>query len=152
MPVTNVDAKWVSGDLGFTDQSGTDVFTITNSTLGMMSATGEWDAASVDKVIFVATRKYRVGSITARVTVAGTDAGAVTAQVRKVPSGTALTGGTVLHTGTVNLKGTANTNQVLTLSATAADLEIASGDCIAIDFTGVLTGATGGVTVNLIPV
>ena len=152
MPATNVKAKWVSGDLVFTDESGTDVFTITNSTLGMMSETGEWIATSVDKVFFVATRKYRVRGITARVTVAGIDAGAVTAQVRKVASATAITGGTLLHTGTINLKGTADTNQVLTLSATAADLEIATGDSIALDFAGTLTSATGGVTVNLIPV
>ena len=111
-----------------------------------------WNAASVDTVFYVATRSARVEAIMTRVTVAGTDAGAVTAVVRKVPSGTAISAGTVLHTGTVNLKGTANTNQALTLSTTATDLILAAGDAIAINFTGVLTASTGQVTVGMNPV
>ena len=51
----------------------------------------------------------------------------------------------------MNLKGTANTNQVLTLTATSADLDLASGDALALDFTGVLTSATGAVMVGLAP-
>ena len=153
MPVANVGSKWVGGDLVFFDKAtGTDVLRITTSTLGMVFETGEWIATSVDKVFFTATRKYRARGLTARVTVAGTDAGAVTAVVRKVASGTAIGSGTLLHTGTINLKGTADTNQVLTLSTTAADLELAAGDSLVLDFTGVLTGATGAVTANLIPV
>lgn len=152
MPVTNVRSKWVGGDLVFYDDvSKNDVFRITNSTLGVLPVPIEWVAASVDKEGFVATRKYRVLGITARVTAAGTDAGAVTAAVKKAASGTAIASGTALHTGTINLKGTANTNQVLTLEA-AANLEIAAGDAIGLDFTGVLTAATGNVTVALIPV
>jgi hypothetical protein len=116
------------------------------------TANGSYDASSVDKVIFVAQRACRVESIIGRVTVAGTDAGAVTAVVAKVPSGTAITSGTALHSSTFNLKGTANTNQTLTLSTTASVLLLAAGDAIAIDFTGVLTSATGHITVGLNPV
>lgn len=115
------------------------------------TASMEWLAASVDKRFFTATRKMRVKGIRATVTVAGTDAGAVTAQIRKVPSGTVITGGTVLHSGTINLKGTADTVQSLTLSTTPTDLDLEAGDSLAIDFTGVLTAATGVVSVGLNP-
>lgn len=114
--------------------------------------TGVYNASSVDMVFFVATRSVRVEAITGRVTVAGTDGSAVTAVVRKVPSGTAITSGTALHSGSFDLKGTANTNQALTLSTTASDLILAAGDCLAVDFTGTLTSATGAITVGMNPV
>lgn len=110
-----------------------------------------YEATSVDRVAFVATRDYRVAAITGRVEVAGTDGGAVTAVVKKTPSGTAIASGTALHSGTFNLKGTAATNQALTLSTTPADLVIAAGDAIGVDFTGTLTTATGVISVCLCP-
>lgn len=110
----------------------------------------EWNAASVDKSSFVATRAYKVKAITARVTVAGTDTSAVTAAVKKASSGTAIASGTALHSGTINLKGTANTNQALTVSDD--DAVIAAGQAIGLDFTGTLTAATGVVTVELQPI
>lgn len=116
-----------------------------------VNATGVYNASSVDFVFFVAPRAMRVDSITGRVTVAGTDGSAVTAEVRKVPSGTAITSGTVLHSSTFNLKGTANTNQALTVSTTAATVLLAAGDSLAIDFTGTLTSATGAITVGMTP-
>ena len=119
---------------------------------GWLPVSIEWLAASVDQVVFVATRPYRVMAITARVEVAGTDAGAVTAAIKKAASGTAIASGTALHSGTINLKGTAATNQTLTLSTTSTDLDIAAGTAIGIDFTGTLTAATGAVTVTLAPV
>lgn len=109
-------------------------------------------ASSVDSAFFTATRSVRVEGITGFVTVAGTDGGAVTATIRKVPSGTALASGTALHSGTFNLKGTAVTTQALTLSTTATDLILAAGDSLAVDFTGTLTSATGVVTVAMNPV
>lgn len=118
---------------------------------GFLPVTAEWNASSVDKVFFVADRAYRVHGIRARVTVAGTDGSAVTAAVVKAASGTAIGSGTALHSGTVDLKGTANTNQTLTLSTTSSDLDLAAGDCLAVDFTGTLTAATGAVTVSLAP-
>ena len=111
----------------------------------------DWTASSVDQVMAVMNRKVRVRSIIARPTVAGTDAGSVTLTVRKVPSGTAITSGTALHSGTANLKGTINTNQTLTLSTTETDLNLDAGDCLAVDFGGVLTAAVGTVTVMLNP-
>lgn len=107
----------------------------------------EYNAASVDKVAFVATRDYVVYAITGRPTVAGTDGGAVTAVIKKAASATAITAGTALHSSTYNLKGAADTIQ--SLSVTAADSVIPAGTCIGIDFTGTLTSATGVVTVCL---
>jgi hypothetical protein len=118
---------------------------------GYVTVDIEYNASSVDKVSFVATRQYIVKGITGRPTVAGTDGGAVTAAIKSAASGTAITSGTALHSGTFNLKGTANTNQELTLSTTASELVIAAGTAIGIDFTGTLTSATGVVTVALAP-
>lgn len=116
---------------------------------GFVNATAEYNAASVDKVFFVADRAYAVKGIRGRVTVAGSDGSAVTATVRKVPSGTAIGSGTALHSSTFNLKGTADTNQSLTLSTTSGVLDIAAGDSLAVDFTGTLTAATGAISVSL---
>ena len=107
-------------------------------------------ALAVDTPFFVADRSYTVVSITLRVEVAGTDASAVTCQIRKAASGTAVASGTVLHSGTGNLKGTAATNQVLTLSTTPSDLYVASGNALGFDLTGVSTAAIGCVTVTMI--
>src|SRR5262245_19257485 len=62
----------------------------------------EWEPTSADKTTYVAPRAGRVLSIVARVEVAGTDGGAVTAEVRKAASGTDIASGTLLHTGTIN--------------------------------------------------
>lgn len=110
-----------------------------------------WNPSSVDSVFFVAPRAMVVQSIMPRVEVAGTDAGAVTAVIKKVASGTALTSGTALHSGSINLKGTAATNQSLTLSTTDTTVKLAAGDAIAIDFTGTLTAAVGAVTIGMNP-
>ena len=117
----------------------------------LLAASTEWLASSVDKIFYVAPRAMVVQSITARVEVAGTDGSAVTAVIKKAPSGTALGSGTALHSGSINLKGTAATNQSLTLSTTDGVVKLAAGDTLAIDFTGTLTSATGAVTVAFNP-
>lgn len=116
---------------------------------GFVAVNIEYNASSVDKVAFVATRDYRVKAITGRPTVAGTDGSAVTAVIKKAASGTAITSGTALHASTFNLKGTADTVQSLTITATGDTDLIPAGTCIGIDFTGTLTSATGVVTVTL---
>ena len=122
------------------------------SASGFQITANPYVATSVDMTMFTATRACVVTGITGRVDTAGTDAGAVTATIRKVPSGTAIASGTALHSGTFNLKGAAATNQALTLSTTASDIRLAAGDSIAIDFTGVLTAAAGCVSVTMAPV
>lgn len=118
---------------------------------GILEVTMRWDANIADTSFFVANRKYKVRLITARVDVAGIDAGAVTGAIKKAASATAIASGTALHTGTINLKGTANTNQALTLSTTDTDLDIAKGNAIGFDLTGTPTAAVGSVTVLLAP-
>jgi hypothetical protein len=104
----------------------------------------------VDAVFYIAPCKMRVKAVTFRPTAAG-GAGS-TAVVKKAASGTAIASGTALHSNNLTLDGTAHTNQAGTLSATAADLEIAAGDAIGLDVAGTTTGATGVVTVTLTPV
>lgn len=118
---------------------------------GFIPVSFYWNVPNADISFFVADRPYRVKGIRARVDTVGSDAGAVTGEIKKAPSGTAVASGTVLHSGTINLKGTAATNQTLTLSATSAALDIAAGDCIGFDLTGTGTAAVGSVTVNLAP-
>lgn len=107
--------------------------------------------APTDLGFFVADRAYQVQSIIGRPLVAGTG-GACTGEIRKAPSGTAAASGTVLHSGTFDLVGTVNTNQTLTLSATAATILLASGDALALDITGTSTSARGIVSCVLLPV
>jgi hypothetical protein len=110
----------------------------------------EYDPSSVDKLLFIVPRKMVVKSIAGRVNVAGTDAAAVSATIRKVNNTQAITGGTALHTGSFDLKGTANNIQNLTISPHPAR-EINVGQAIAVDFTGVLTAAEGVITIGLCP-
>lgn len=111
------------------------------------------EALALDSAFWVndASRTYVVQSITCRPLVAGTDAGAVTAQIRKVPTGTAVASGTALHTGTINLKGTINTNQPLTLATNASVLQVNPSNALGFNVTGVTTAARGVVTVAMLP-
>ena len=109
------------------------------------------EATALDGAFFVAPRAMRVHKIIARPLVVGSDGSAVTAEIRKAPSGTASASGTVLHSGTIDLKGTINTNQTLTLSATTAALDLAAGDSLCLDVTGTTTAARGIVTVEMFP-
>jgi hypothetical protein len=118
---------------------------------GFINVNIEYNASSVDKWAFVATRAYVVQGISGVPAVAGSDGSAVTASVVKASGTTAITSGTALHSGTYNLKGTANTVQSLTLSTTSGVTALAAGDRIGIDFTGTLTAATGVITVCLAP-
>ena len=109
------------------------------------------EATALDNAFFVAARAYRVHKITVRPLVVGSDGGGVTAEFRKAPSATAPASGTILHSGSADLKGTIHTNQVLSLSATTADLSLASGDSLCMDTTGTMTAARGVVSIELLP-
>lgn len=111
----------------------------------------EYNASSIDKVSFIATRAYVVKAIKGVPVTAGTDVGAVTAAIKKASGTTAIASGTALHSGTMDLKGTINTVQTLTLSTTGSDLAIAAGDRIGVDFTGTLTSAVGCIAICLAP-
>lgn len=98
---------------------------------------------------FTAVRPMRVKAVIARLNAA--NALAATLTVVKVASGTAVTGGTSLTSNSVDCAGTPNTNQTLTLSATAADLELAAGDSLGFVGTGTLVAGQGDVTVHVFP-
>ena len=88
-----------------------------------------------------------VDSITYNWAVASSS-GTVTCE--KVPSGTAQGSGTDLQTATISTSGTANTNNAGALSATAATVELASGDSLALVNGGTLTSLVSlQVTVGL---
>lgn len=81
---------------------------------------------------------------------AGTDAGAVTVMLKKVPSGTAKASGTDTLAAGINLKAAADTNQSPALHATLANLQLAAGDGLALVTTGTLAVVDGvAVTVKL---
>lgn len=91
---------------------------------------------------------WKAVSVTERHQTAGSDAGAVTVMVTKVPSGTAKGSGTDMLSAGINLKATADTNQSGTLHGTAANYTGAAGDAVALVTTGTLT-AVDGVTVTV---
>jgi hypothetical protein len=99
-----------------------------------------------DLFFFLASRPCKVTGIRAVHDTAGTDAGAVTLQVKKHTGTQAPGTGTNLLTNNTNagfdLKGAANTPQTGTLVA-ASNLSLAAGDRLGLDFTGVLTALAG---------
>ncbi len=113
-----------------------------------------WSGTSlaVDTAFFVASRKWRVAAIRFVPVIAGTDVGAVTGVVRKCTGVQAPAAGVALHAGSFDLKGAINTVVAAALTAVAADLELAIGDRLAFDLTGVSTAAVGIVSVDLIPI
>lgn len=101
----------------------------------------------IDAPIFVADRAYTLLSIIARPTIAGTDAGAVTAILRRAASGVGIGSGTSLHSGTINLKGTIEVNQIMPITVSAIPIGVSIG----IDVSGVPTAARGIVSLLLLP-
>lgn len=117
----------------------------------------KFNANSVDEWTFIADRAYTVVSIKEIHAVAGNDASAVTLDVRKITDASApgaAAGSTVkeLLSSALSLKSTANTVVTGTLSATVADLNLAAGDKIGLNFIGTLTTLAGAmITIELKP-
>lgn len=88
---------------------------------------------------FIARRPYRVLGAVEVHSVAGTDGGAVTLTIEKIPSGTAKGSGTNVLSTTFNLKSTANTGVWVGPNATAASARLAIGDRLGAVSTGTLT-------------
>ncbi len=75
------------------------------------------------------------------------------ADVKIVPSGTALASGTTALSATADLTATARTVRKATLTTTAANRVVKPGDSVAVDTSGTLTGLTGlGIVVTLKPI
>lgn len=110
---------------------------------------GNVTADFVPRVIFVCPvgQSYQVVDISEIHTTAGTGAGQVNLQVSKDTGTQAPGAGVDLLTNNTNagfdLKGTANTLQQGGLTATTANLVLAAGDRISVDFAGILTTLAG---------
>lgn len=115
------------------------------------------NADIIDQLFFLADRAYKVKHISWVQATAASDAGTVFIQVKKASGTTAIASGQALLTNNTNsgfdVEATANTVQVGTLTATAADLLLAAGDRLGLDITGTPTSGAGCVcTVVLEPV
>lgn len=116
-----------------------------------VSFVGQTTEAAVDRAFFVANRAYIVTAIRQSHGVAA--GGASTLQVTKDTGTTAPGAGTDLLSAAFDLNGTANTVQTGALSATPADLTLAAGDRLSIDFANTIQSTAGlVVTVALKPV
>jgi len=107
--------------------------------------------AATDQVFFVAPHACKVVAISEVHSVAA--GGTSTLQVTKDTSTNAPGAGTDLLSAAFDLNGTANTVQAGALSATAADLVLAPGDRLAVDFGHAIQSSAGVVvTVALAPI
>ena len=112
------------------------------------------NATSVDKYVFIADSGYKVTSVREVHSTAGGAAAAV--RPRKItdtsPPG-AVASATVKELTLVTIDLTATVGVVTTpaLSGTPADLILAAGDKIALDFNGTLTGLVGTLQIMLVP-
>lgn len=100
--------------------------------------------------VFVARRGYTVTSIDYTPDVA--QGGALTACVVKaIGTATPAIGTTPMQSSTtgINLNGTAHTVQSITLTATAADLVLASGNRIALVLSGAMSTGSGVLTIRM---
>lgn len=107
------------------------------------------NAEVLDEVFFIAPAKCRVVAVKEAHAVAGTDASAVSIDVKKCTGTQAPSAGTTVLAAVVNAKGTANTVVSPALTATAANTLLAAGDRLGIDITGTIT-ALAGVTVTVL--
>lgn len=111
------------------------------------------NADNVDQHVLIAQRRLRVVGVSEIHTVAGTDAGTVSIDVKKCTGAAqAPASGTSVLSSAINAKATANTVQVSNLSANESALVIEAGQTLAVDFTGTITSLAGVlVTVDVIP-
>jgi hypothetical protein len=117
-----------------------------------VSYVGQTTEAATDRAFFIANRAYQVTAIRQVHGVAA--GGASTLQVTKDTGTTAPGAGTDLLQSTgFNLNATANTVQTGTLTATTADLQLAAGDRLSLDFANTIQSTAGlVVTVSLKPI
>ena len=116
-----------------------------------VSFVGQTTEAATDRAFFIANRAYQVTAIRQVHSVAA--GGASTLQVTKDTGTTAPGAGSDLLSSAFDLNATANTVQTGALTATAADLLLAAGDRLSIDFANTIQSTAGlVVTVSLKPV
>ncbi len=104
--------------------------------------------------VFTADADCEIVSVEERHETLGTNGSAVTLDVVKASSGTAMASGTSLLASTFNLKATINTTVKKTISnggivQTVSGRVILAGQCVGVNFGGTLTAVTG-VSVTII--
>jgi hypothetical protein len=105
-------------------------------------------AANVDNYVYTFSRPGKIVDARINLTVAGSDGGAVTLNIRKCAAGTAPASGTSVLASTVDLKSTAATPVAATLSSTSSVLLFEAGDSVSFDYTGTLTALVGAATLT----
>ena len=93
-------------------------------------------------IMFIARHPIEILRITETHSTAGSDAGAVTLDVKKAGSGVAIASGITLLTSTFNLKSTANTPVIKEGVNLSANRVLKEGDRIGLVASGTLTGLT----------
>ncbi len=102
----------------------------------------------IDHNLFVSKEAWKLISVDYTVTVAGTDASAVTLQLTKCTGTQAPSAGTALLSATIDLKSAANTTVTGSLVTTAVTLQFSAGDRLAVDVTGTTTSVDGVITIG----
>lgn len=137
--------------IAVTDPAADATATFPNSTftVGQIEVTHHAQAAGalVDQTFFWATRAYQVTACSFGGAVAETTAATLAVQVTKDTGTNAPGAGTDLLTNNTNagfdVKATANTTQTGTLTATTADLQLAAGNRLAVDYSAAATEGAG---------
>jgi hypothetical protein len=93
-------------------------------------------------IIFTARNPIEILRITETHSTAGSDAGAVTLDIKKAGSGVAIASGVTLLTSTFNLKSTANTPVIKEGVNLSANRVLKEGDRIGLVSSGTLTALT----------
>ena len=104
-------------------------------------------AAPADRTLLYSVETWRLIGVSYTSNVAGTDAGAVTAQLTKCTGVVAPASGTVLLTAAIDLKTAANATAPGVLVPSQPTLTFVSGDRFALDVTGVTTAVDGFFTI-----
>lgn len=107
--------------------------------------TYNYDPNSADQTIFYAHRRFVIKAALLRIDSTGTDAAAVTAQLRTYTAATAVASGAAIGAA-MDLKGA-----VGVVVNTAAGTLLTAGMMVGVDFTGILTTAVGTITLLLAP-
>lgn len=101
----------------------------------------------VDQTFFLANQDLLVTGISEVHSTLGTNGSAVSLDVKVCTGTQAAASGTTLLSATFDLKAAINTVQTGSLTATTANLRIAPGSRLAVDFTGTLTAVAGVIVV-----
>jgi hypothetical protein len=121
------------------------------STEQYLTATHYVASSVADVQFWTAPVKCTVVGIREVHAVAGDDAGAVTATIRRCQGTEAATAGDDLLGSTkINLKGTALTEQAPALTDTTANLTLEAGNRLSLDVTGTTTNLAGVIVTVLL--